>query len=598
MAKPLLQTERFEILSRSKVPRVSLHHRGFMGCSVTRPARQTPCFRGWRRPGKKGSAIIGTALLSLPLWNLAASSTRTTFSQVRLAKRRGMQSWQQKRLSGNGGRLPGAGPTLCPSVGRLEAPGMLRDPSVQIQTTYNIAPMKCLILQHVPQARQPFTNGDLVTENLKNSSGLLAIRQRRKQERGTIIIMVAMMMTVLVAFMGLAFDASYMYYYKRRVQTAADAGAIAGAQELLRGAATEVTTAARKDAQLNRFTHGTNGVIVTVNNPPASGPRVGQAGFVEVIVSEPRPTWFMNIIGVTSATIRARAVAGLADSAGCVYALNRNTSEPNNGFFVNGTTNSTFNCGVFSNANFRTVGGACVIAPSASYSGTYTNASGSDPNCGPAEVGHGIPVVDPIVGLYTLPATSPCTFTNYKQISGPAVTLTPGIYCGGIEIGGSVPTATFTAGTYVLVGTGGNKGGLKLGSSVNATGTGVTFFNTYETNTTQYEPITINTSGNVAFSAPTSGTNKALLFYQDSRVPWRANNGSTITASSTSTFEGILYFPTTDLTYAGNSSSGSPTSGYTVLVVYNLTILGKAQINSDYSALGGSSPLKMAAFAE
>ena len=36
----------------------------------------------------------------------------------------------------------------------------------------------------------------------------------------------------IVAFMGLAFDSSYFYYEKRRVQTAADAGALAGAQEL------------------------------------------------------------------------------------------------------------------------------------------------------------------------------------------------------------------------------------------------------------------------------------------------------------------------------------------------------------------------------
>jgi len=55
-----------------------------------------------------------------------------------------------------------------------------------------------------------------------------------------------------------------------------------------------------------------------------------------------------------------------------------------------------------------------------------------------------------------------------------------------------------------------------------------------------------------------------------------------------------VYFPTTDLTYAGNSS----TTGYTVLVAYNIKISGNAQVNANYGVLGGISPLQMAGFAE
>ena len=138
-----------------------------------------------------------------------------------------------------------------------------------------------------------------------------------------------------------------------------------------------VTTAARKDTSLNRFTHGTNSVDVTVNNPPTSGTHVGNAGYVEVIVTEPRPTWFMRVLGVQSSNVKARAVAGITDSSGCVYALNRDSSNSNNGIFVNGTTNSVFDCGVYSNSNLRTVGGGCLVAPSASYSGTYSNSNGT-----------------------------------------------------------------------------------------------------------------------------------------------------------------------------------------------------------------------------
>jgi hypothetical protein len=423
--------------------------------------------------------------------------------------------------------------------------------------------------------------------------GAAESNRRNIRQRGSILPIVSVLAATVIAFLGLAVDASYLYYEKRRVQTAADAGAMAGAQELLRGNTSSVTAAARKDTSLNRYTHGSDNVVVTVNNPPASGPKVGNSSFVEVIVSRPRPTWFMRVMGVSSAEVRARAVAGLANSAGCVYALNRDTSNSNNGVFVNGTTSSVFACAVFSNANFRSTGGSCIVAPQASYSGTYSNSNGSDPNCGPASLGHGLPVADPIASRYTIPATSPCAYNNYKQTSGAAITLSPGIYCGGIEIGGSVPSVTFSPGTYVLVG-----GGMRIGSGVSATGIGVTFFNTYPgTQMNKYDGIKIDTSGTVNFSAPTSGAYKALLFYQDPRVEWASNNGSTLTPGTSGTFEGIIYFPTTDLTYSGSSST-SLSGGYTILVAYNFKISGNAQINMDFSSIGGSNPLQMAAFAE
>jgi len=433
-----------------------------------------------------------------------------------------------------------------------------------------------------------------MTCNPKTSPKAELIRPRNAGERGSLVIMVAMSMVVLLGFMGLAFDCSYFYLVKRRMQTAADAGASAGAQELLRANSAAVTTAARNDTALNHFSNGVNGINVTVNNPPASGPRAGNNGFVEVMIDQRKPTWFLGALGLGPATIRARAVAGLSDTNGCVYALNRDTSNTNNGFFANGTTNSTFSCGVFSNGNFRTVGGGCVVAPSLSYTGDYSNASSGSSDCAPRTTSRGVPAADPLLGRYTLPSTSPCNFTNYKKTSGGALTLVPGVYCGGIDIGGSIPNATFTPGTYVLVG-----GGMKIGSGVSATGTAVTFFNSFPgSQTNKYGQIIINTSGNVTFTAPTSGVNKALLFWQDPRVTGASNNGSTITAGANSAFQGILYFPTTDLTFAGNSYTTADTSsGYTYLVGYNIKVAGKSKINSDYSSIGGN-PLQMAAFVE
>ena len=126
----------------------------------------------------------------------------------------------------------------------------------------------------------------------------------------------------------------------------------------------------------------------------------------------------------------------------------------------------------------------------------------------------------------------------------------------------------------------------------------MTFFDTYPgTQTNRYGAIGINGSGAVRLSAPTTGTYKGLLIYQDPRVAWSASNGSVL-AGANSVYDGILYFPTTDLQYSGSSTSNlSGTDGYTMLIGYNIKINGSAKVNSDYSALGGN-PLQNALFAE
>jgi hypothetical protein len=406
------------------------------------------------------------------------------------------------------------------------------------------------------------------------------------------MILAAVTMVVLLGFMGLALDASYMYFHKRAMQTAADAGAYAGALEKLRGA-TDVTPASKKDTALNGFTDGSDNVTVEVNSPPTTGSRAGDNNFVEVVITHPQPTWFMRMLDYNSITVKARAVAGVGTTSnGCVFALNQDASNTNNGFFVNGTTNSTFACGVYSNANFRAVGGACVVTPSVNYTSQYTNQNGGS-DCGPGGIGQGVPVVDPLLNKFAIPTYGSCTANNFRITNGTTVTISPGTYCGGIAISGSVQNVVFSPGQYILVG-----GGLSVNGAVNISGSDVTFFNTYPgTQTNRYSGIGINGSGAVTLSAPTTGIYKGLLMYQDPSVAWSASNGS-ILAGANSVYDGILYFPTTDLQYSGSSSSNlTGTDGYTMLIGYNIVINGSAKINSDFSALGGN-PLQNALFAE
>jgi hypothetical protein len=79
---------------------------------------------------------------------------------------------------------------------------------------------------------------------------------------------------------------------------------------------------------------------------------------------------------------------------------------------------------------------------------------------------------DPLAYLAP-PATAPytCDYTNYSASSG--TTLSPGVYCGGINVGNS--TYTLNSGNYILVG-----GGLTTQSTnSHISGTGVFFYNTF-----------------------------------------------------------------------------------------------------------------------
>ena len=141
------------------------------------------------------------------------------------------------------------------------------------------------------------------------------------RSKGQILVTTALMLTVLVGFMGLAIDAGYFFDYRRRMATAADSAAIAAVWELKRNPTPAPTMAARRAAAMNGFTHGTNGITVAVNRPPQSGDYVGKSKYIEVIIKQPHPTFFMRALNIKSTTVAVRAVAGYNDQLGCIYAL-------------------------------------------------------------------------------------------------------------------------------------------------------------------------------------------------------------------------------------------------------------------------------------
>ena len=138
------------------------------------------------------------------------------------------------------------------------------------------------------------------------------------------MVIAALSIVVLLGLVAFAIDVGLFFHSKEVMQIAADSAPVAGAAELRFGNA---TAGARADATQNGFTTGVNGATVTVNNPPQSGPNSGKSGYVEVIVSQPQPTFFMKMFNLGSMAVGARAVAAAAPSPSCIDTLQQNPTQ-------------------------------------------------------------------------------------------------------------------------------------------------------------------------------------------------------------------------------------------------------------------------------
>ena len=399
---------------------------------------------------------------------------------------------------------------------------------------------------------------------------------RACRRRGYVIVTMLVSLVVLLSFLGLGIDVGYEEYVKTRMQTAADAAAVGGAQELRASGSTNLVTAAKGDAAANGFTDGSKGVAITVNNPPATGYSTANSSAVEVLISKNVPTFFMGMIGISSGTVRARAVALLGSGTSCFYALDPSASGA---FSVSGGVNVQVNCGIMVDSSSSTAmsvsGGSTATATYIDLTGKATVSGGS--TVSPAPVTGVAASSDPLASL-PKPSVGGCTYTGKSVSGGATVTLSPGTYCAGISISGG-SKVTFNPGTYILKG-----GGLSLSGGSTLTGSGVTFFNTAATGY-GYGPISLSGGTTVTLSAPTTGSLAGILFFQDSSVG--AGAASSFSGGASAILNGTLYFPTTGLSYSGGSSSA-----YTIIVADTVNFSGGATLNNNYSSLPGGSPVK------
>ena len=396
-----------------------------------------------------------------------------------------------------------------------------------------------------------------------------------RDERGQTMIVTALCIASLCGMAGFAVDVGTLFRAKRNLQTAADAAAVAGADESKYG---DWKAAAKAAAAQNGITDGSGGATVTVNNPPSSG---SHASGVEVIITVSEPTYFMKVFHLTSMNVSARAVAGLTAGSGCIYTLGTSGTD----IGLTGTADLSMpNCGILvdsaaSNA-IRMTGSSGITAQSIGIVGGYSTTGSASMN--PSAVTGIAPAPDPLAFL-SAPSFNAASCLADPHITGSGShTIGPAISGGtvcynGLSITGS-GAVTLNPGLYII------NGGFSMTGSGSLTGSGITFYLAAPTGS-----ASLSGSGALNVSAPTSGTYNGILFFEDPSD----SHAMTITGSGSSNIQGIFYAPSAALSMTGSSGANISAD----LVVGSLSMTGSSNFQN-YSTINSSEPLQTAALTE
>jgi Flp pilus assembly protein TadG len=418
-----------------------------------------------------------------------------------------------------------------------------------------------------------------------------------REERGQSAVWLAAFLGLLaLGFMALAVDTGYFFHEKRMAQSAADAAAIAAAEEATAGDSGNMQTVANALAKMNGFDPGaaSNPATVQINSPPKYGNYAGSSGYTEVIVSRQLPTLLLGVFNSSKGTLTvgARAVSGGGQSSPTCICL-----EAGSGMGLNMSNNaqiSASSCGITvdssgSNA-VGVVGSAGINALSlGTVSTNWDNSSNVNNNgtiSSTTKVVTGVAACSPSIAAPTLPNGTPCyanpiqgwtaqnNYTGQYTLPMAGETVVSNTVCYTSLDTSDAASVMFSSGyTYYI------QGNFSTGGGAPISGSNVTF----------YIGGTVNIANGVTatLSAPTVNSVPQTLFYV-------AGNTVTIEGGSTSNFSGLIYAPSAAVTL----NNGTGTTMNMDFVAQTLTMAGGATLNSYASTNLGTLNTSVAKLAE
>ncbi len=405
-----------------------------------------------------------------------------------------------------------------------------------------------------------------------------------RNEQGAVFIWMGAAVFALAAIGAFAVDMGYVYMLRAKLQTTADAAALAAASSLQDE--TQASDLALDLASANMSVAGHGNVLQggdvrfgiwdqsTLTFQDGGSP----VNAVQVVVRREGangnsvPTFFANLMGVEEIDLSARAVA-ITGPPACILALDPDASDAlsldsNASIDVQGCNihvNSSNSEGLSAYSTSQaSADNICVVGD---YAGGVSHYS-PVPNVGCS------PMIDPLATL-PAPAYGGCTENNYFLGNDDEDTLSPGVYCGGIKID-STATAHFDPGVYVIT-----DGLFEVLSNSSVDGDGVVFYLTGTDSRVFFDSNSV-----VDFSAPTTGDFAGVVLFQD------RNFGGLhrIDSNSNKTFEGALYFPNGELISDSNAAIGG-TSPCMMIIAQQIHFNSNAGLEIDFDESACSVPI-------
>lgn len=398
----------------------------------------------------------------------------------------------------------------------------------------------------------------------------------RDNERGAILPFLALMIPVILAFVGLGTDAGFWMAEKRKLQAAADAAVIAAGWEIANGNQQDMLYYATREAGENGYEgEDANGEIdVEIISQNEDGITV------RVILEQDAEVFFASSVysGGIRVTASADALVTPTDGEFCILALDE---ESSGAFTTSGTVEvQAPTCSLAVNSNHDTAvllnGNVDLNFDTVKIAGNYdVRGNSADFNYNALSVNQSR-VSDPYSDLET-PDFEGCDEEDLRVNAD--ATLSPGVYCGGLDISGN-NDIYFEPGVYIMDG-----GSFKITGGGNIDAEDVTFILTGSGN--DYADLDISGSKDITIKAPEEGDEwQGIAFFQDRNAPTGNNRVNKIVGSSEIYLNGTAYFPSQELWFGGGSNTTSEDSPCTRIIANKVTLAGNPLMENQCAGMG------------
>jgi Putative Flp pilus-assembly TadE/G-like len=428
------------------------------------------------------------------------------------------------------------------------------------------------------------------------------MRNLLRCHRGSVAFATVIALVPLIGVVALGAEAGSWYVTRQSAQNAADAAAYSGALRLACSnaplgsscdTAQDYVYRGKQFADQNKFCDPRDTSYPCASSPPTGTTQtVGidqpTSSRVRAVVAQQQPTYLAAVLGLSTVTVRAQAIAEVKNPKDlCALGLGPNS----NALTIGGSSTITGNgCGLMSDNSVK-----YNSTPNFSGSGwAVDGVTGCVASAGHCAISvpsnyNMLPATNPLKVLdsetfntRTGPVTKPCG--NGKVTNGNTCTLDPnsagGVYDNLTVNGGAIPgTLNFKPGTYFFYNSAIDFSGTvacpTCACPTPTTCTGVTLVLLGNSS------LKIN-SGTVNLSAPATNTFSSDL--NGVLIDDQASGAVSIGGGSTSTLGGAMYFPNANVSYGGTAQNTNTTC--TEVIANTITINGNAFLSTQNCAPG------------